>query len=348
MASDQKKLAANACSKREQPSAALTVSPELSQLLQRTTEFAAAAMAVSNASGAAERFANAAAGTSKGEEEQNRDGPSSRRGGSGRPGSATAATGGSASLRLRRLPSSRCPSCSGAPFTDATFEGYRKGDCDDDDFDNKALKQQQQQQQQKQPRRSPSEIFACFLAENGRSLSAPLLALLVAAASVTWSLYEYAGSSAAALGGPALYAAKACVATSQASFGMVFLPVSRGLVTTLRATSLRRIFDFDSAIKYHVWLAIIGAVAGTLHGVRRKKLEREQRERGREREQRERGREREQGEARIGRKKREMKERKEKKNSSLHSLLLLLSNSNSNSKLSTLSTTRRSLSPPRR
>ena len=26
-------------------------------------------------------------------------------------------------------------------------------------------------------------------------------------------------------------------------------------------------FDFDSAIRYHVWLAIIGAVAGTLHGV---------------------------------------------------------------------------------
>ena len=54
------------------------------------------------------------------------------------------------------------------------------------------------------------------------------------AASVSWSLYEYAGSSAAALGGPALYLAKACVATSQASYGMVFLPVSRGLVTTLR------------------------------------------------------------------------------------------------------------------
>jgi len=73
-----------------------------------------------------------------------------------------------------------------------------------------------------------------WLLENGRSLSAPLLALLVAAASVSWSLYEYAGSSAAALGGPALYLAKACVATSQASYGMVFLPVSRGLVTTLR------------------------------------------------------------------------------------------------------------------
>ena len=36
---------------------------------------------------------------------------------------------------------------------------------------------------------------------------------------------------------------------------------------TQRATSLRRFFDFNNAIKYHVWLAIIGAVAGTLHGV---------------------------------------------------------------------------------
>lgn len=37
--------------------------------------------------------------------------------------------------------------------------------------------------------------------------------------------------------------------------------------TKNRATPLRRFFDFDSAIKYHVWLAIIGAAAGTLHGV---------------------------------------------------------------------------------
>jgi hypothetical protein len=35
----------------------------------------------------------------------------------------------------------------------------------------------------------------------------------------------------------------------------------------LRATSLRHYFDFNSVIKYHVWLALTGAAAGALHGV---------------------------------------------------------------------------------
>ena len=73
-----------------------------------------------------------------------------------------------------------------------------------------------------------------WLVANGPSLSAPLLALFVIAGSITWSLYEYAGSAAVALAGPVLYAAKASVATAQACYAMVFLPVSRGLVTTLR------------------------------------------------------------------------------------------------------------------
>ena len=202
----------------EQQPAPLTVTPELSQLLHRTTELAAAA--------AASRPAGDAAFAKDGEEEQaavttfaNSSG--CRR---SRPGSGIAAGGGS--LRLRRLPSSRCPSCSGAPFTDASFLDYANDDADDES--------KSSCKNNSKPPQSPLENSRLWLLENGRSLSAPLLALLVAAASVTWSLYEYAGSSAAALGGPALYMAKACVATSQASYGMVFLPVSRGLVTTLR------------------------------------------------------------------------------------------------------------------
>ena len=190
----------------EQP-APLTVTPELSELLHRTTELAAAAAA-------------AASRLPKGEDEEQTTTTSancSRRPGSG---GGTARAGGS--LRLRRLPSSRCPSCSGAPFTDATFYND-DGEEDDDKLSCKPP-----------PRQSPLEGARLWLLENGRTLSAPLLALLVAAVSVAWSLYEYAGSSAAALGGPALYLAKGCVATSQASYGMVFLPVSRGLVTTLR------------------------------------------------------------------------------------------------------------------
>lgn len=197
----------------QQP-APLTVTPELSQLLHQTTELATAS-----------RDAEAVAAPAKGEQQAAATanancslasgGPFSRL---RRPGSA----GGSANLRLRRLPSSRCPSCSGAPFNDATF--LTAAD-DDEDKGDKSSKNKPQ---------TLLEGVRLWLLENGRSVSAPLLALLVAAASVTWSLYEYAGSSAAALGGPALYAAKACVATSQASYGMVFLPVSRGLVTTLR------------------------------------------------------------------------------------------------------------------
>ena len=78
------------------------------------------------------------------------------------------------------------------------------------------------------------EASMLWLSAHGPSLTAPLLALLVIAASVTWSLYEYAGSAAVALAGPVIFAAKASVATAQACYAMVFLPVSRGLVTTLR------------------------------------------------------------------------------------------------------------------
>ena len=200
----------------DKQSAPLTVVPELSQLLRRTTELVAAA--ASRPTGDAGAFSSRG-----GEEEQatttNAAIGSGRR---SRPGSSGGGTAGGGSLRIRRLPSSRCPSCSGAPFTDATFCDYS----DDGDDGSKS--------REKEPPQTLLENSRLWLLENGRSLSAPLLALLVAAASVSWSLYEYAGSSAAALGGPALYLAKACVATSQASYGMVFLPVSRGLVTTLR------------------------------------------------------------------------------------------------------------------
>lgn len=202
-------------------SAPLTVVPELSQLLRRTTELVAAA--ASRPTGDAGAFSSRG-----GEEEQatttNAAIGSGRR---SRPGSSGGGTAGGGSLRIRRLPSSRCPSCSGAPFTDATF--YNDDMDNDNDADAKSCRSKSPPQKS-----SPLEDSRLWLLENGRSLSAPLLALLVTAASVTWSLYEYAGSSAAALGGPALYLAKACVATSQASYGMVFLPVSRGLVTTLR------------------------------------------------------------------------------------------------------------------
>jgi hypothetical protein len=220
MASDDKNLVrregANASSSEHQQPGPLTVTPELSRLLHRTTELAAAA--------ASRPAAGDEAVFPKGEEEEEEvqtmtNADCSRRR-TLRPGSGSGQGGGS--LRLRRLPSSRCPSCSGAPFTDATFCDYS----DDGDDGSKS--------REKEPPQTLLENSRLWLLENGRSLSAPLLALLVAAASVSWSLYEYAGSSAAALGGPALYLAKACVATSQASYGMVFLPVSRGLVTTLR------------------------------------------------------------------------------------------------------------------
>lgn len=214
MASEKNLVKRNSDPSPEQQPAPLTVTPELSQLLHRTTELAAAA---ATASRPARDAAVAKGGEEEGHATTFANSAGHRR---SRPGS-----GGS--LRLRRLPSSRCPSCSGAPFTDASFLNF-----DDGDEDAKSCKSTDTKPPQKG--RSPLESSRLWLLENGRSLSAPLLALLVAAASVTWSLYEYAGSSAAALGGPALYLAKACVATSQASYGMVFLPVSRGLVTTLR------------------------------------------------------------------------------------------------------------------
>lgn len=208
----------------------LTVTPELSELLQRTSELAAGKPAA--AVETQQQQPSSSKGNGDDDDKPNqasssfvvancgskRRRPSSA--GAGRSSSSNS-RGGSANnsnLRLRRAPS-HCPSCSGAPFTDATFlqdydydereERGGGGDDENDKDDNTTAA----------ACRDLAAEARLWVLENGRAASAPLLALLVVAASVTWSLYEYAGSSAAALAGPALYAAKACVATSQACYG---------------------------------------------------------------------------------------------------------------------------------
>ena len=228
----------------------LTVPPELSELLQRTTELAASSSSTPAAAavetqqqqqqhqhqqkGTDNNNNACVAATCRGDACDGRTGVAASRPTNilnnnnnnnkrRRPSSAgNLSRGGSASysnLRLRRAPS-HCPSCSGAPFTDATFfddDGDERGGGRDkqggenDDTDNENATTAH--------RRDLAAELRFWLLENGRAVSAPLLALLVVAVSVTWSLFEYAGSSAAALAGPALYAAKACVATSQACYG---------------------------------------------------------------------------------------------------------------------------------
>ena len=124
------------------------------------------------------------------------------------------------------------------------------------------------------PRRRPSARGCsgrrlsprAWLREHSRSLAAPALAAAVIAASIAWSWVEYWGTPALALGGWALLAAKTCVAAAQACAGLMWIPMTRGLVARVRATRLRRAFDCDAAINCHAWLAGIGAAAGLAHG----------------------------------------------------------------------------------
>lgn len=228
----------------------LTVAPELSELLRRTSELPSRPCASwcqqeqQQQQGRQHRPSNnntnvnqdevffgarAAAAAAAGGGNR----PSSAAACSRRPSSAAAAgigsRVGSANLRLRHVPT-HCPSCSGAPFTDATFfqddEKAERGDDDDDkdkaDAAGPATTTTAAAAATAATTKLARDVAAgarLWVLENGRAVSAPLLALLVVAVSVAWSLYEYAGSSAAALAGPALFAAKACVATSQACYG---------------------------------------------------------------------------------------------------------------------------------
>jgi len=186
----------------------LTVPTELSDLLQRTSELASRPAPVQQEQQNQQQPKGNKARPNSGNKAKSDSGNNNK---VRRPSSAggNSSRGGSAShLRLRRAPS-HCPSCSGAPFTDATF-------LQDDDGQREEREGDEGGEVAKRDLAGEARLWVL---ENGRAVSAPLLALLVVAASVTWSLYEYAGSSAAALAGPALYAAKACVATSQACYG---------------------------------------------------------------------------------------------------------------------------------
>jgi hypothetical protein len=108
--------------------------------------------------------------------------------------------------------------------------------------------------------------LGAWVVDSYRSLLLPLLCAALVLAGAAADVRHYWRSPARALDGDWLLVAKAFACLTEVCFGFILLPVSRGLVTLCRATWLNRVVDFDKALGFHTWLAVIGMGGAVVHG----------------------------------------------------------------------------------